>query len=215
MILAGFFTRFSDSLSAIRHFFATGGWFMVPIVLCSLIMVAVVIAKWRLLQRDKIIPPGLEGWLRDHESAVWPDIVAQDTSPLGAICRDSFVPHTDLASAVRTAETSARLHIMRMERGLSTLEIIFTIAPMLGLIGTAGGLVQIFAALGDGAETADRAAKMAAGISEAMNTTIAGLIVAVPALIAYVLFSRRVEHLATEMASLINGALNRLWNSRA
>ena len=211
LFAAGLATRFTDSLSAIAQFFKTGGWFMFPIVVCSIVMVAVIVAKCLALRRSRIMPEPLVEALRGRDTAQWPALVMGDTSPLAVICQESFIPHPDLAAAARSAEATGRQEFERLERGIPLLEIIFTIAPMLGLIGTVAGLVRIFGALGTAEEDTDRAATIAAGIAEAMNATIAGLVVAVPALIAYVMFNRHVERCASEMGVLVNRALNTLW----
>src|SRR5690606_34573297 len=79
-------------------------------------------------------------------------------------------------------------------------------------IGTASGLVSIFSSFGGATPEADQARRIALGIAEAMNCTIAGLVVAVPALIAQVLFSRHVESLAHRMGSLVSGAIDACWH---
>ena len=84
-----------------------------------------------------------------------------------------------------------------MERGLIILEITTGIAPLLGLLGTLSGLVGIFTAIGT-----DPIA-VARGIAEALNTTIVGLAVAVPSLVTYNYFQRRIEVMAVEMESLV------------
>ena len=84
---------------------------------------------------------------------------------------------------------------------------------MLGLIGTVSGLVRIFGSLGTGsAQTAEQAQAIALGIAEAMNTTIAGLVVAVPALIAQVLYSRHLERLALRLSTLVTNFLDTCWS---
>src|SRR4029450_5934953 len=99
-----------------------------------------------------------------------------DRSVLGAITRAGLLSnHPDLSAAARAAEACGREEVAEMERGISIMEVIFTIAPMLGLIGTVSGLVRIFGNFGDGAHDAAAAEQIAGGIAEAMNTTIAGL----------------------------------------
>ena len=87
-----------------------------------------------------------------------------------------------------------------IERGLVILEIIVGIAPLTGLVGTLHGLITLFATLGNVAIT-DNAA-MAKGISIALNTTLMGLIVAIPSLIAWSYYVKKVETLAIEMESV-------------
>lgn len=101
------------------------------------------------------------------------------------------------AEAVEAVQTRARHEVARLESGLVILEITTGIAPLLGLLGTLSGLVGIFAAVGT-----DPVA-VARGIAEALNTTIVGLAVAVPSLITFNYFQRRIEIMAVEMESLV------------
>jgi biopolymer transport protein ExbB len=87
--------------------------------------------------------------------------------------------------------------VARLESGLVVLEITTGVAPLLGLLGTLSGLVGIFASIGT-----DPVA-VARGIAEALNTTIVGLAVAVPSLVTFNYFQRRIEVMAVEMESLV------------
>ncbi len=221
-VAAGFAENFNASLSKVWDFFVIGGWFMMPLVVCSIILLAVVVWKFIDLKRDRVIPEGLSLRLREAGQLVTAgrfgtlqDAVTHDSSTLGVICRSAFLGrHPDQAAASRAAEATGREEVANLERGIAVMEIIFTIAPMLGLIGTVSGLVRIFANFGE-ERNAAAAQEIAAGISEAMNTTIAGLVVAVPALIAQVFFSRKVEHYALRMGSLVNNALDAVWQTPA
>jgi len=85
--------------------------------------------------------------------------------------------------------------VVAMQWGLSALEVIITISPLLGLLGTAAGLVQVFGGL---SESDKDVGQIALGIGRALSTTIAGLAVAVPAVIAHSAFTRSVEVRASE-----------------
>ncbi len=221
MLAAGFSDNFNSSLHSLFEFFRTGGWFIAPIVICWFISLTVIIWKALDLRRRLIIPPDLATELENVSSHLaegrFPALQAtleKDPSTLAIICRAAIAPqHQSVASATRAAETTAREEISKLERGIPVLEIIFTIAPMLGLIGTVSGLVKIFSSLGSGAsQTAEQAQAIALGIAEAMNTTIAGLVVAVPALIAQVLYSRHLERLALRLSTLLNNFLETCWS---
>jgi biopolymer transport protein ExbB len=97
-------------------------------------------------------------------------------------------------------ETRARHEVAQLERGLVVLEIIVGIAPLMGLVGTLHGLISLFATLG-AAGISDNSA-LAKGISIALNTTLMGLIVAIPSLIAWSYYNKKVETLAVEMESI-------------
>lgn len=218
---AGFSDNFNSSLTSLLEFFRTGGWFIAPIVLCWFISLTVIIWKALDLRRRLIIPPDLAAELENvasHlEAGRFPALqttIQKDPSTLAAICRAAIQPqHQTVEAATRAAETTAREEISKLERGIPVLEIIFTIAPMLGLIGTVSGLVKIFGSLGTGtSQTAQQAQQIALGIAEAMNTTIAGLVVAVPALIAQVLYSRHLERLALRLSTLATNFLDTCWS---
>lgn len=218
----GFASAFSDSLSQVWNFFVIGGWFMAPLLVCSVILVAVIIWKLLDLRMDGIIPDDLAARLNEAGALVaagkfgtLQQALIHDRSVLGTIARTALLSnHPDQAAAARAAEACGREEVARLERGISVMEVIFTIAPMLGLIGTVAGLVRIFGNFGDGAKDAAAAREIAAGIAEVMNTTIAGLAVAVPALIAQVYFSRKVERAALRMGTLMNNTLDAVWQTQ-
>ncbi len=218
---AGFTESFSASLSKVWNFFVIGGWFMVPLIVCSLILVAVIVWKMFDLKMERIIPADLAARLREAGPLVaagkfgtLQQALLHDRSVLAVICRSALLNrHPDQAAAARAAEATGREEVADMERGVSILEVIFTIAPMLGLIGTVSGLVRIFSNFGGGSNDAAAAQEIALGISEAMYNTIAGLAVAVPALMAQVFFSRKVERCALRMSSLVQNTLDAVWQT--
>ena len=221
MPAAGFIQNFSSSLTHLQDFFRQGGWFLAPIVICWFISVFLIIWKALDLRRHLIIPPDLAAEMENVRTVLgegrFPTLQSylnQDPSLLARITRAAISPHhANSGAAARAAETIAREEVSKLERGIPALEIIFTIAPMLGLIGTVSGLVSIFSSLGTGtAQTAEQAKAIALGIAEAMNTTIAGLVVAVPALIAQVLYSRQVERLALRLSTLVSTFLDTCWS---
>jgi biopolymer transport protein ExbB len=116
---------------------------------------------------------------------------------LGAVAmRHHGKPAEDITRAV---ESSAREEIVKMHDGISVLDVVITVAPLLGLLGTASGLVTIFQGLG---ETTDHLA-IARGIAEALNTTIFGLAIAVPCVVAHGYFTRRIERLTARMEAVL------------
>jgi biopolymer transport protein ExbB len=105
-------------------------------------------------------------------------------------------PQRDIILAV---ESSAREETSRLHSGIGVLDIVITVAPLLGLLGTASGLVTIFQGLSD---AADHLA-IARGIAEALNTTIFGLAIAVPCVVAHGFFTRKIEVLTARLESLL------------
>jgi biopolymer transport protein ExbB len=112
---------------------------------------------------------------------------------------------------LEAVQTCARHELARMEKGLIVLEIATGAGPLLGLLGTLSGLVGIFSTLGGDGDPS----VVARGISEALNTTIVGLAVAVPSLIAHSYFLRRIEMMAVQMESIAADLLAKLYQPAA
>jgi biopolymer transport protein ExbB len=106
-------------------------------------------------------------------------------------------PKEDNVSAL---ETTARHEVVKLERGLVVLEIVVGVAPLLGLVGTIYGLITLFAGLSE-AGLGDNNV-LAKGIALALNATLLGLLTAIPSLIAWSYYNKKVENYAVEMASL-------------
>jgi biopolymer transport protein ExbB len=104
--------------------------------------------------------------------------------------------------------------MVRLEKGLIVLEVIVGIAPLLGLIGAVSGLVHVFSHLGLSSGAADTR-QIALGIAEALNATVFGLSIAVPTLIGFTYFSRKVEVMSVEMETLVVELINKLYYGRS
>lgn len=189
------------------NFFRQGGWFMIPILACSFIAVAVVAYKMMTLARKMVVPADLEKKVQNIESqtlesgiyAMSRDFKAGQ-STLARLCgvaaRNSEKKDNELQKIVQSA---AREEIVKMHTGMPVLEVVITIAPLLGLLGTASGLVLVFANVGQGADPG----KVGQGIAMALNTTVAGLAVAVPTVIAHSYFNRKIEMMTARLEVLL------------
>lgn len=113
------------------------------------------------------------------------------------------------AENVDTLQTAARHEIVRLERGLIVLEIIVGIAPLLGLVGTIVGMMTVFGDLGQ--TGLSDATKLAQGIALILRATLIGLLIAIPSLIAWSYFSKKVEVLAVEMEGLCDDFIRRQY----
>jgi biopolymer transport protein ExbB len=136
-----------------------------------------------------------------------------DPSPLGRLLLFA-ANHLDWPKAenVSSLETAARREVVRLERGLVVLEIVVGIAPLLGLVGTILGMMTVFQGIGE--TGLNNASALAHGISEILNATLIGLLIAIPALIAWGYFSKKVEVLAVEMESLCDEFIRRQYVDR-
>ncbi|MGH7937904.1 MAG: MotA/TolQ/ExbB proton channel family protein, partial [Chthoniobacterales bacterium] len=187
----------TNPFQGVIDFLLRGGLFMWPLLICSIVALTVIILRTMALQRKKVLPLVLESEIERLVPGGNPErlsrIVLEDDSSLARIARVALqhlrAPRSETVEAV---ETRARHEMVILERGLIVLEIITGIAPLLGLIGAVSGLVHVFSHLGLTAGTADTKV-IALGISEALNATVFGLSIAVPTLIAFSYFSKKVE----------------------
>jgi len=193
-------------------YFAEGGVFMILLAITSVVAMAVIAFKFLTLTRKRIVPAALVSSIgrisertaaNDAEGTI--TVAAREgRSTLGRLCAVAL-GHREagIEAASEAVQSSAREEILRMQVGIAMLEVVITIAPLLGLLGTASGLVIVFGGLG---ETADHVA-IARGIGRALNTTIIGLAVALPCVIAQSYFSRRIERFAARMEVLMGRLL--------
>lgn len=206
------------SFHSVYEFFVQGGVFMALLLICSWVALAVIILRAIALRRDLVMPPIIE---REIEALQPEDtqgvtklsrMVRNDNSTLARIAQVGLQnlnwPKMENLEAV---QTKARHEIVRLEGGLFILDIIVGIAPLLGLLGAVSGLVKVFAAFGANA-SATNPQLMAKGISEALSTTIVGLAIAIPSLIASSYFSKKVETMASDMESLLSELLAKCYH---
>jgi biopolymer transport protein ExbB len=109
-------------------------------------------------------------------------------------------------------ETRARHEVTHLERGLVVLEIIVGIAPLMGLVGTIYGLIILFGTMGENA--AAQGAAFALGIRTALHATLLGLLIAIPALVAWSYYTRRVETYAVRMEGLCDEFLRKHYRGK-
>ncbi|MCX7103367.1 MAG: MotA/TolQ/ExbB proton channel family protein [Methylobacter sp.] len=174
----------------------SGGWMMVPIVMCSITAMAIIAERFWSLRRKKILPPELvaQVWKLAHEKKL--DEVAlrhlRYSSPLGCILAAGLAnSHHGRKFMKECIEETGRKVVHDLERFLNTLGTIAAIGPLLGLLGTVFGMIDIFSSLM--LHGAGNPAALAGGISVALITTASGLAVAIPSLIFHRYFERLVD----------------------
>ncbi len=180
----------------------SGGWLMLPIVLSSVIALAVIGERIWALQRERVCPKHLLAqiwnWIKNEELNSTNIKQLQAGSPLGRVLAAGLINrYHDRAIMKEAIEETGRHVLLEMERFLNTLGTIAVITPLLGLLGTVIGMIKVFTAItlqGLGNTT-----DMAGGISEALITTAAGMAVAIPALMFHRYFQRRVDELVVSM----------------
>ena len=184
------------------------------LALTSVVGLAFVVMIGWTLRWNKVVPPAITTALAACKSRDGLDalrgVCAKKPSPLGRLlllATDRLDwPKADNVDAIQTA---ARHEIVRLERGLVVLEVIVGIAPLLGLVGTIAGMMTVFGDLGQ--TGLSDAAKLAQGIALILRATLIGLLIAIPALIAWSYFSKKVEVLAVEMEALCDDFIRRQY----
>jgi biopolymer transport protein ExbB len=174
---------------------------------------------WRawMLRWSKVAPPRIVEVLENCHTAEdltrLREACESRPSPLGRLlifaANHLAWPKAENASSL---ETAARREVVRLERGLVVLEIIIGIAPLLGLVGTILGMISVFRNIGESG--LNNASALAHGISLILNATLVGLLIAIPALIAWGYFSKKVEVLTVEMETLCDEFIRRQYAER-
>ena len=180
-----------------------GGWLMLPIIICSIISLTIVIERAWVLRRENILPRKLHKELSNPATSIILDkksiITFGDDSFLGFLFISALEKKNYGYDAMRiSAENAASFVEHELLRNLGTLGTIAAIAPLLGLLGTVIGMITVFSVVetvGGGFTSA-----LAGGISQALITTAAGLVVAIPTLFFQRHFERRVDELLVFLA---------------
>ena len=172
----------------------SGGWFIWPLLVCSILLISIVLERLWFLQRRLVAPKGL---LRQVQNLIQKDSFHsqnQDeialSSQLGDLLTHCYQYHPNSRDflEVKAEEKASEIKLL-LERNLSMLSTIASISPLLGLLGTVVGMIKVFCNIDiNGSANTDL---LAAGISEALITTAFGLIIAVPAIIFYRYFEQK------------------------
>jgi biopolymer transport protein ExbB len=179
-----------------------GGWVMLPIIACSGVATAIVLERSWALRRRRIMPDNLvSGIWQLHRTGKLTEQRIQeirDTSPLGRMLTAGVVNRFHAREVMKEAIGDVgRQVVAGLERYLNTLGTIASVSPLLGLLGTVLGMMDIFAVINDAG--VGHAGLLAGGIAKALITTAAGLMVAIPALMFHRFFNSKVNKLAIAM----------------
>ena len=189
-------------MTGILAWIQAGGWLLLPLVLCSLVSLAIMIERFIFLQRKRVAPAQLvdQALLLQRQGAGGRAAIARmaASSPLGAVLatglQHAHLPPEQNALYMQAA-ASVQLH--RLEQGLSFLGTLGYIAPLLGLLGTVIGIIEAFQAVQTGGVTDP--AMLTTGLAKALITTAAGMVVAIPAMMGLRALQRRVNGLMVDM----------------
>ena len=187
----------------------------VLLLLTSVVGLTFIVERGLALRWRRVVPPEIEAAV---ESCQTPEDVPMlkrvceqhNKSPLSRLllfAAEHF--NWPKAETVDALQTRARHEIVRLERGLVVLEIIVGIAPLLGLVGTIVGMMTAFGDVGQAGQT--DAAKLAQGIALILRATLIGLLIAIPSLIFWSYYTKKVEMLAVEMETLCDEFIRRQY----
>jgi biopolymer transport protein ExbB len=190
---------------------------MLPIILCSICVIAISVERYWTLNPEKITPKTqlaqVWTWIQKNELNAEKLKGLRQSSQLGRILAAGLSNSRQGRDVMRDSiEEAANQVIHELERFVGALGTIAAIAPLLGLLGTVIGMIKVFTSLN--LNGAGNAAVLAGGISEALITTAAGLTVAIPAMIAHRFFVRRVDTLVVTMEQEAVKLVDALHNDR-
>jgi biopolymer transport protein ExbB len=187
------------------------------LVLTSTVGLAFIIERGLALRWSKVFPHAIEAAVESCQSSedvpMLRRVCEQHNSPIGRLLLLA-ANHLDWpkAETVDAVQTRARHEMVRLERGLVVLEIIVGIAPLLGLVGTILGMMSVFGDVGRAG--LNEAAKLAQGISLILRATLFGLMIAIPSLIFWSYYTKKVETMGVELETICNEFVNRQYRER-
>lgn len=191
-------------------------FFKIIMLATSVVGLAFIIERGIALRWNRVVPPGVEDAAEacraPADRPVLRRICEQSPSPLARLLL-SAEEHLDLPKEENESavQTRARQEIVRLERGLVVLEIVVGIAPLLGLVGTIYGMMTLFGSLGETGLSDNTV--LARGISLILQFTMMGLLIAIPSLIAWNYYSKKVEMLAVEMENVCAEFIRRQYHA--
>lgn len=179
-----------------------GGWLMLPLILCSIAVIAISIERYWTLNPDKIAPKHqlaqVWAWIKNNQVNAERLRELKQSSELGKILAAGLSNSRSGRETMKDSiQETANQVIHSMERYIGALGTIAAVSPLLGLLGTVLGMIKVFVAIE--LEGTGNAGALAGGIREALITTAAGLVVAIPAMIAHRFYIRRIDSLAVTM----------------
>ncbi|WP_411850560.1 MotA/TolQ/ExbB proton channel family protein [Stenotrophomonas sp. LGBM10] len=190
-----------------------GGWPMVPLLLLGVLALAIVLERFWTLRRNEVLPPGLGQEVRNWAARgkLDPGHIQslRANSPLGALLAAALEARNRPRDQIRERIEDAGRHLVhRMERFLNALGTIASAGPLLGLLGTVVGMIQMFLGILD--HGVGDVNQLAGGIGKALVCTATGMIVAIPALMFHRYFKGRINGYVIEMEQEASALLDAL-----
>jgi biopolymer transport protein ExbB len=184
------------------------------LLLTSIVGLTFIVERAFALRWRRVLPPEIEGAVESCQTSadvpMLRRVCQQHASPLGRLLLLA-IDHLDWPKPdnENALQTRARHEVTRLERGLVVLEIIVGIAPLLGLVGTIVGMISVFGDVGKAGLT--DAARLAHGISVILWATLIGLLIAIPSLIFWSYYSKKVETIAVELETICDEFIRRQY----
>ncbi len=191
-------------MTAIVDAFRSGGWFMYPIALVQVFVAAVVIERVFVLYFQASVAKtallkAIDKLLRAGQVDRALKLATDNRSPLGRVIASGIKNMNERKEVVQMVmDETALSEVPLLEQRIGYLAMFSNVATLAGLLGTIVGLIHSFGAVAK-ASAAEKSTKRAEGISEAMNCTAFGLVVAIPALLAYAVLQSKTHHLVDEI----------------
>ena len=190
-----------------------GGWPMIPLLLLAVVALAIVVERFWTLRRKEVMPPGLGAEVRSWAARGQLDPAHIESlrrnSPLGALLAAALDARNRPREQIRERLEDVGRHLVhRMEKYLNALGTIAAAGPLLGLLGTVVGMIQMFLGILD--HGVGDVNQLAGGIGKALVCTATGMIVAIPALMFHRYFRGRIGGYAIEMEQEATALLDAL-----
>jgi biopolymer transport protein ExbB len=182
--------------------FERGGIMMYPLVFASVVALAIIIERFFSLRKRKVIIPEIisvvEQFSTFKDMELAKNICAKYIGPLSNLIKIGL-ENTDLerTEIKELIEDQGRQEVRYLEKGLTILETIAVISPLMGLLGTVLGMIKVFGVIKE--QGIGQAAALSGGISEALITTVTGLFIGIPVLIFFNYFSRKAENFVLDI----------------
>ena len=194
-------------------YFERGGFMMYPLILSSILAIAIIIERSFILRRKKIIIPEVINVIEQFKSIkdidLAKNIFAKYKGPLSNLMKTGL-DNSDLEryEIKEVIEDQGRQEVRQLERGLTILETIAVISPLMGLLGTVLGMIKVFGVIKE--QGIGQAAALSGGISEAIITTVTGLFIGIFTLIFYNYFTKKAESFVLDIEKYCNFLIHKI-----
>ena len=188
-------------------YFERGGIMMYPLILSSILAIAIIIERSFTLRRKRIIIPEIINVIEKFKSfndiTFAKSIFSQYKGPLSNLMKTGL-ENSDLEryEIKEVIEDQGRQEVRQLERGLTVLETVAVISPLMGLLGTVLGMIKVFGVIKE--QGIGQAAALSGGISEALITTVTGLFIGIFTLIFYNYFTKKAENFVLDIEKYCN-----------